>query len=158
LESQEEEQEDLVEDDSRRISSEHILKPSFKFQKESINLVSNIRDIPPSKVCATTSMKNPDTTLKSMTSPIMEGTPFRVSITPHPIGELVGDVLEGEENYNSPSFADVLKMDSHHSPPLTRGRKSHKKRREKEAESSILSGSQKSLRDFSASLGALSTL
>jgi len=57
----------------------------------------------------------------------MDQTPFRVSATPQPnIGEEVGDGKEGEEIYNSPSFADVLKKDTYHSPPLTRGRKSHK--------------------------------
>jgi hypothetical protein len=60
------------------------------------------------------------------------------------LGRRFGDEKEGEENSNSPSFADVLKKDSCHSPPLTRGRKSHKEHREKEAESSILSGSQQS--------------
>jgi hypothetical protein len=149
LESQEEEREDLVEDDSQWINLERILEPSFKVQKKSVNSVSNIGDMPPSGVCATTSAKNPDSTLKATTSPILDGTPLRVSTTPHaPIGEEVGGDLEGEENSNSPSFADVLKKDSCHSPPLTRGKKSHKELREKEAESSIKSCSQQSMRDF----------
>jgi len=46
---------------------------------------------------------------------------------PHaPVGEEVGDEREGEENYNSPSFVDVLKKDSLPSPSLTRGGKSNK--------------------------------
>lgn len=134
MESQEKEREDPIEDDSQRISLERILKPSFKVQKKSINPISTIGDMAPFGVCSTTSAKNLDTALKSTSSPIMEGTPFRVSITPHvPIGEEVGDDLEGEENYDSPYFADVLKNDSCHSPPLTRGRKSHKEHTEKEA-------------------------
>jgi hypothetical protein len=76
----------------------------------------------------------------------MDGTLFRVSTTPHvAIGEEVGDGKEGEEISNSPSFADVLKKDSRHSPPLTRGKKSHKEHRVKAEESSSF---QQSMTDF----------
>jgi hypothetical protein len=77
-------------------------------------------------------MKNSNTTLKSIESAIVDGTPFRVSTTPHaPIGAEVDDGKEGEDNSNSPSFVDVLKNDSCHSPPLKRERKYNKEHREK---------------------------
>jgi hypothetical protein len=92
-----------------------------------VNLVSNMGEMPTSGVCASTSAKNSNSTPKATTSPIMDGTPFRVSVAPEvPIGEEVGDGKEGEKIYNSPSFVDVLKMILCHSPPLNRGGKSHK--------------------------------
>ena len=76
----------------------------------------------------------------------MDGTPFKVLETPQPpIGEEVSDGKEGEENSNSSCFVAILKNNSRRSPPLTRGRKSHKERRVKEAESSNY---QESMIDF----------
>jgi len=55
-------------------------------------------------------VKNPYSTLKATTSPILDGTPLTVSTTPHaPIREEVDGDLEGEKNYNSLPFADGLK-------------------------------------------------
>jgi hypothetical protein len=77
----------------------------------------------------------------------VDGTPIWVSITPNEkdsplVGEEIGEVREGEESSKSPSFAKISKKNPHPSPPLTRGRKSNKKCREKEAKSRISGGAQ----------------
>ena len=70
----------------------------------------------------------------------MDRTPIWVSTTPHEkdsplVGEEIGEVREGEDSSKSLSFAKISKKNPHPSPPLTRGRKSNKKCREKEAKS-----------------------
>jgi hypothetical protein len=101
---------------------------------------------PTFRVCASTSAKISNSAPKATASPIMDGTAFRVSTTPQPpIGEEVSNGKEGEGISNSPSFADVLKKDSRYSPPLTKGSKSNKDHRVKEAESSNF---QQSITDF----------
>jgi hypothetical protein len=70
--------------------------------------------------------------------------PIGVSTTPHEnpsVGEEIGDSWEGEDP-KSPSFTEILKKNPRPSPPLTRGRKSNKNHREKEAELGISGGSQ----------------
>jgi hypothetical protein len=64
-------------------------------------------------------------------------------MVPPPMGVENGDAREGEDKY--PSFAEILKKNTHFSPSLTRGRKSNINRREKEVDLGIIGGSQSTL-------------
>jgi hypothetical protein len=145
LESQDEESEDSVEKVPHQNNPETKSEQQTKEQKNPENTVKGKEA--PLGGSASSHGKDPD--------PVpVDRTPNGVFVAPldPSVGVEKGDGREGEDS-KSPSFAEILKKNPCPSPPLTRGRKENKNRKDKEATSGNSGGSQRSVGDIAYSDG-----